>query len=659
MAYPKPHQNKKKQVQPQLRPGTGARQHRPLKEKRTQWDYLLLFLVLLVTLLAFVPSVNNEMIDTWDDGVYVTDNMTIRDLNAQNLKIMFTTSVNGTYVPIPLISFAIDYQLFKLNPKPYHIENLILHLICTLLVYLIFRKLKLKTLYAAFAALLFGIHPMRVESVAWITERKDLLFSIFYLSALLSYESYIRKEKGKFRYALLTLVFFILSLFSKIQAVTLPLSLLLLDYLEGRELKLRLLLEKVPHFILSLVFGIFGIFFLEKTGSLEINVTYGLIDRIFFGLHSLTIYLQKFIFPYPLSVFYPYPMSPGEKLPLIYYLSPVVLVALAVLVFLTRKKTRTVIFGSLFFLFNIMFLLQILGAGQAYMADRFTYIPYIGLFFLLAWGAQKLVDRPFSGKAAIFALMVVIPAILFSMTHSRCQDWKSSETLWSDVIGKFPGKIPTAYANRASFYRKAGEWEKAITDYDVAIRLDPKNAVSIMNRGNLYFDKGKYDTAYNDYQKAMRRKGLGNDLNKLYANLGAIYGIRKNNDSALYYLDQSIRIDSTFPNAYLNRGLIHEAMRENRKAIADYLKYLSMKPEDDRVYTSIGVNYQIMKDYRESIPWFTEGINRNPKAGIHYANRAISYQVLGEIGKAREDARKAMELGSQVPPDLLAKIGIQ
>ena len=221
--------------------------------------------ILALTFIAFLPSLKNDFISTWDDDQFVTANLLIRQLSYTSLKAMFSTPVIGAYVPIPLLSFAIEYHFFGLAPPPYHISNLLLHLGCTILVFYFFRLLKLNNLYAALGALVFGIHPMHVESVAWITERKDLLYGLFYLCSMIFYLLYIQKQNRRWRLISLSILFFILSLFSKIQAVVLPVSLLLIDYYLKRHFTFKVVLEKIPFFILSLLFGIAGVFSTQET----------------------------------------------------------------------------------------------------------------------------------------------------------------------------------------------------------------------------------------------------------------------------------------------------------------------------------------------------------------------------------------------------------
>ena len=643
----------KKQIQPhKKRPAPTPKK----VEVKKSFSGLYLAIILIITFIAFSGTFKNAFIDSWDDGVYLTDNAMITQLNTESIHSFFTTQKNGTYVPIPMLSFAIEYKFFKYNPLPYHIDNLILHLLCVTLVFFILRFLKLNTLYAAIGALLFGVHPLRVESVAWVTERKDLIYSLFYLGAIVTYIKYVLSEKKKTRWFIFTLILFVLSLFSKIQAVTLPLSLLLIDYWFLRPIKWKLVIEKIPFFLLSLGFGIAGFFILQKIGSIDINTRFSLIDRLFFGMYALSTYVFKLFVPFHISAFYPYPVSPGHTLPILYYLNPLFLVALFYLVYRTIRFNRAILFGSLFFLLNIMFLLQIVGAGQAFLADRFTYVPYLGFFFIAGWTAQYYSEKISGAKTLILAVAAIYSLVFFITTIDRCRDWHNSETLWSDVIKKYPKKIPDAYANRASFLRKANRWDQALEDYNYAVSLDPKNAISVMNRGNIYFDKGQDELAMADYRTAMHLK---TENNKVYGNMGAIMGRRGIYDSALFYINKAIALDSLFLNCYINRALTYERLGRWQDAIADYKKYLVYKPETDDIYSSIGVDYQNMKQFNESFMWFDKAIKMNPRQGIYLINRSYSYNGIGNKEKAREDAMEARNLGIKIPPQYAQLIGLK
>ncbi|MEI6900727.1 MAG: hypothetical protein WCL00_12685, partial [Bacteroidota bacterium] len=301
--------------------------------------------VMVLTFIVLFPTLKNGFIPTWDDDYFVTGNTLIKDFNFNSVRLMFTTPVAGAYVPLTLMSLAFDYLLFGLNPVGFHFTNLLLHLLCSFLVFYFLHQLGLKPIYAAFGALLFGIHPMHVESFAWVTERKDLLYGLFFLLSLISYLKYLKEQEKGMKFLVLSLVAFILALFSKIQAVTLPLALLLLDYLFKRPFRLKMMLEKIPFFILSLLFGIVGILMLSNQGALKSNEMTPLFERFIFGFYALGNYLVKFIAPFFLSSFYPVPKAPFSALPILYYLNLLFLPLVVFLVYRNFRQNRVVVFG--------------------------------------------------------------------------------------------------------------------------------------------------------------------------------------------------------------------------------------------------------------------------------------------------------------------------
>ncbi len=466
----------------------------------------------------------------------------ILHLNYTSINAMFTTPVNGTYIPLPLLSFAVEYNLFGLIPLPFHISNLVLHLICTLLVFKLLRLLNLDSLYAAFGALLFGIHPMHAESVAWITERKDLVYSLFYLCSLILYVIYVKKQDRGWMLIFLSILFFILSLFSKIQAVALPLGLFLVDYLLERPLKPRLIFEKIPYLVLSLLFGILGIIILKDQGVLWVNESYTLFQRIFFGLFALSAFIIKFLAPFHLSAVYPFPItSPGHSLPLLYYLSPLFLLLIGFLIYRSARYTRAVVFGSLFFLFNIMFLLQVVGAGLGFMSDRYSYISYIGLIFIVAWSIEKITKEKKTIKYILLFGLSMVMILFISLTFNRCKTWKDGVTLWTDVIEKYPKETTLPYLNRGDGYLTSGHYEKAIADFSMLNEIDPKDEVGYMNIGFIYYLQKDLDKAIDVSLQALKI----NPRNvTLCDNLACYYLEKGDNGNAVYNFRKCIELDN-------------------------------------------------------------------------------------------------------------------
>ena len=610
-------------------------------------------IVLLLTILIFLPVFSSDFMYTWDDKDYITDNMMIRTITFQSVKEMFTSQIGGTYVPLPLLSYAIEYKLFGLSSSGFHFTNLLIHLCCTLSIFIILRGLGLKPLFAAFGMLIFGIHPMGVESVAWATERKDLLYTLFYLATIIVYLSYLKNEKRPLICIGICLVLFVMALLSKIQAVSLPLVLLTLDFYFRRPIKPGLIIEKIPFFLLSLVFGIAGIFILKQIGALKVNEIFTLKERIFFGAYTFNTYLVKFIAPFGLSALYPYPIRTGETLPILYYTSPVLIAILGFGLYKSYPKGRPLIFGFLFFAMSVVFLLQIFGAGQGFMADRYTKIPYVGLIFICCWFIQDYLDKRRNHTPIVFTALTVILALFMILSNQRTKVWENGETLWTDVIAKYPSKDSRPYACRGLYYKSKDQPEKAIADFTKDLEIDPNDVDILQYRGNIYFNKGKDDSAYADYIRAVR---IRQDNALTYANLGAIYVRRNQHDSALINLSKALSKDSTLYTSYANRAVVYGAIGYPDESIADFKRYLRSKPKDERVIFSIGITYFNKGEFRESIDWFNKAIEIKPDLANYHWFRSQAFKQTGNKENALRDAVRARDLGIAVPPDYIKSL---
>lgn len=585
--------------------------------------------IVLLVIIAFFPSLKNGFMTTWDDNAYVTENSIIQNLNLQSLKHMFTKQVNGTYVPLPLLTYTLEFHLFGPHPFPYHLTNLILHILSTLLVFRLFRLLKLNPVYAAAGALLFGLHPMRVESVAWISERKDVLYVLFYLAALISHVKYIRAGGKSYR---MTLLFFFLALISKIEAVTLPLSLLLIDYYLERPLKIKLLYEKIPHFLMSLLFGCAGIFILWRVGLLSVNLKLGFTDRLLYAFFSLNVYIVKFIFPYIQSAVYPYPVSPGTALPLFYWLNPLFTAGIIFLVYKTARSTRAVVFGSLFFLVNVMFLLQVLAAGNAYLSDRYTYMAYTGLIFITVWGMEELIGKRPGMRSLVVAGMTVYLGVFLVMTYNRCEVWKNGETLWSDVIVKFPGQNVAAYTNRGLTYTSAGQWENAVADLTKAIELDSTYPVSYANRGIVYGNLGQTENAIADFTRVL---AIDPNYTLVRHNRGVAYGVAGQFDKAVSDLSIAIKLDPKYVSAYTNLCIIYLHKNQVDSAIEICRKGLKANPENPQLHASLGNCCLDKGDFMNAQTEFKKCLAKNEKNLDALLGMAVVSCLRNEIAYAK------------------------
>ncbi len=603
-------------------------------------EWLLIGLILVLTFLIFSPALKGDFVN-WDDDVNVTNNENVKTLSSESVKNMFTQTVIGGYTPLTTLSFALEHHFFGLDAGVFHLNNLLLHLLCTALVFFWMRQLGLNLFVAAVATLLFGIHPMRVESVAWITERKDVLYSCFFLLSLMSYTAFRKSNRRIFYF--LSLLVFVLSLLSKIQAVSLPLILILIDYFFEGKFRLRQLWNKIPFFLLSLTTGLAGIYFLGQEGSLETNTVLPFHLRIFIGTYSLCVYLLKAVIPYEMSAIYPYP----DRITAIYYASAAAVAALALVVYKLGKQRKELVFGVLFFLFNVVFMLQVVGAGQGFIADRFTYLPYIGLFFLMAWLPGQLLPGKWKTPAAISAIIYLL--LLGGMTYSRTKVWENSETLFTDVLKKYPN-VAVAYNNLGRYYRVQNQYEKAIAAYDKSIGLDPEGYLSYSNRGKAYFDLGEMGKALTDMNKALE---INPDFVEALSNRGAAHASRKNFDLALNDLDKALSLNPRNLNALSNRTLLHYTLGNFDKAIQDITSYLAIQPADADLLNLRALSYSQLNKNREALADFNQAIQLKPQQGVFYQNRSYLLNKLGERAAALQDIQKARELGIQVNPEYL------
>ena len=654
-------------------PSKGISKQSPVKKPVIEDPRLLGAIIIFLTFFAFFPSLKNDFILSWDDNAYVTENPIIRHLNLQSIQQMFTKQVNGTYVPLPLLSYAIEYHFFGSNPLPFHVTNLLFHLFSTLLVFQLFRLLKINIIYAAFGAILFGIHPMRVESVAWISERKDVLYCFFYLAALATHVKFILAGKKGIKYYLLTLLLFSLALLSKIEAVALPLSLLLIDYFMERPLKLRLIIEKIPHFLLALVIGCFGIFFLNQVDLFSINKQLVFTDRLFYGLLSLNVYIAKFFVPYIQSALYPYPVTPGNTLPLYCYLNPILTAVLVFIVYKTAHFTRAVVFGSLFFFVNVIFVLQIVAAGVAFLSDRYTYVAYTGIIFIIVWALEQLARKKNERKQFIYIGISAYLVVFLFITYNRCEAWNNGETLWSDVIKKYPDEITVSYLNRGFAYGDLGQPEKAISDYTKAIEINPNygeayynrgieydnlkqrdraiadynRAIEInpnynaaySNRGNTFGKLGQWEKAISDYTRAIEIKP---DYKEAYVNRGAAYGNLGQWDKAIDDYSKAIGNDPDYKEAYLDRGFAYGKLGKPDKAMKDFDKALYLDTNYKEAYFSRGNEYENLMQWDKAISDYTKAIRIDPNYETAYSNRGIAYGNLGQWDNAINDFTNAL-----------------
>jgi len=447
--------------------------------------------VSIIVFLSLSPVLKNDFV-TWDDPAHLLNNKSVRNLSIENLKEIFTSDVYGVYIPLTVLSFSFEYHFFNYNPFIYHFNNLLIHCIIVALIFFVGLRLKLSMLSSAFAALIFGIHPMHVESVAWVTERKDVLYSLFYLASILSYLKYLDllppwdeiiqkkiipsrsscflsgqtqekfERRGASKYIYFSFVFAVLSLLAKPMALSIPLILLLIDWFYGRKIDLRVIVEKIPFFIIAASIGCITFLHHARIPS------YNLAHSFLIWPWTFIFHLRHFIFPVILVPLYrlSHPLSIYN---IDYFLSLCSFISILFsLIYLRKYKLFIFAFG--FYFFSIFFLLRFdVSMDTNIVADRWMYLPSLGFCYLLGAGVHRIIDwankKEGSKKKALVVIFIIIFITgLFLKTRHQSRVWKNTGTLWLHQLKFFPNE-PIALSNMATFLREIDDFKKAEYGY--------------------------------------------------------------------------------------------------------------------------------------------------------------------------------------------------
>jgi protein O-mannosyl-transferase len=602
------------------------------------WLVMIVVLILIVYSPLFKASFTN-----WDDPKYIDENPLIMNFSWDSLKQIFTGFFMGHYHPLTMLSIAFDHLIFSNNAAGYHFTNLLLHIFNSILVFLLIGKLQSDKKITIISSLLFAVHPMHVESVAWISERKDVLFAFFFLLSAYIYFNYLDGKKVKLY--LLSFILFILACLSKSAAITLPFCLLLIDYLKGRSLKdPKIYKEKVPFLLLSILFGILSIYANKPLDADEVILRWD--DRILYSAYGFVLYLFKLLLPVRLSAWYSYPEGPY-----FYYFAAVsilVIICIAYLIIKFYKKNTLIIFSTIFFIINIILMLQVFPARSTVIAERYTYIPSITFFLLMAYFYIQYFENNKKNRVTATTFLIIYIGVMALFSFNRSRIWKDSQTLWENVLNKNPNvavalnnlglaksdlglyseaissfdrliilkpDFPDAYVNRGLARERLSDSTGALQDYSRAIELDPNSILAYSNRAMLWSDLKDSVSAFKDITYALK---LRSNEAMLLRNLGLIYVKFNNLTEGLKQLNAAIELNKNYSLAYENRG---------------YIKHLSGK-------------------YNAAIEDYDIAIKLSPKSADTYFNRAASWFKLGRNNNACKDLKKSSELGSQRATEL-------
>ncbi len=682
------HQNKVVQEQPNQVKGFFKNPKTPL--------YLML-LIGVATLVVYFRATGYGFIYNWDDAGYILKNDYIKTLNMSSVAEIFSSFYMHNYHPLTSLTYAIEYSFVGESAWLYHLNNILLHLANTWLVFVLFTKVfKNRQLPAIFIAALFALHPMHVESVAWISERKDVLYTLFFLLALIRYMKYL--ETGKMSEFIYTSIFFLLSCLSKSAAVTLPVLLFAFDYLQKRKFSKILVLEKIPLFAISLIFGILAIRS-QDTAIQDLTPMLSLFERILIVCWGTLLYIVKTILPFHLSAFYPYPLKIDDVLPWYYYLAPLFVIALGIVIWYSKKWGREVIFGFAFFFITISLVLQLMPVGGAIIAERYTYVPYLGLFFIMVLPLRALYEnkqgRDYKNSLLYTRLLTILVVVFSILSFNRVAYWKDGDILFTDVIEKYP-KFPYAYNNRGFLYfdyyalkfyadnevKKNAYVEKAYNDYTMAIGLDPTYAGAYANRAVLLYNTGKPQAALQDFNILLtldpeNKDGLigrantlstlemfekalpdynsylkiNDDDAKAWLWRGIAFSKTGDNESALPDFEKTIQLLPDDYEAYYWKGITLHQLKRHKEAVEFLSKAIAFQPDNYEIYSWRGLAYFELKDYDKALADFSTAIDLNPEELSSYVNRSLCYNEQGQYQLAFNDLIFAAERGMPISRD--------
>ena len=555
--------------------------------------WLVLIAVLAVVFAVFAPSLSADFVN-WDDTVHVYENSLVRSLDARSIGEMFRARVGGVYIPLTLLSFAVEYKFFGYDPFVYPLDNLILHLWVVALVFGLARRLGLGPWTAAAGALLFGIHPMHVESVAWVTERKDVLYSFFYLWALYVYLGpvsargselgVLRKDNRDLRRAtsyeprvprmIAVTLLGILSLLAKPMAISLPAILILLDWFKGRKLTRQVLGEKLPLIAAAAVIG----WMTYQVYARVPGESFG--QGLLVWCWTLVFYIRQFLFPIFYVTLYRLP-APIELMNPQYVLSLATAVLLAASVVLFRRS-KWFIFAATYFFFSIVFLLRFDVYDTNAVADRFMYLPSLGVCLWLAVVMEKLFCRAAAvrpwGRAAVIAGMCALLLFLGGMARRQCRVWHNSISLWEHQLSIYP-KEKVALNNLANAYRQDPGYKSLIEQYRQAKAGERKfspaareAAVSLVKRvAGLFVAARRLDHDY---------------LPPLY-NLAYFFKDLGEYRLSAAKFQEYLKIDPFDHEVHLYLGEVYVTLGDPGKAEAHFDRAVALVPEDMRLYEEI------------------------------------------------------------------------
>ncbi|HKV76986.1 MAG TPA: tetratricopeptide repeat protein [Candidatus Sulfotelmatobacter sp.] len=573
---------------------------------------IVCLLLAVVTLILYNP-VNRHPFVNYDDDRYVTENPHVRQgLSGDTIAWSLTSTEQANWHPLTWMSHALDVSLFRLNPAGHHLTSVLLHVanVCLLFLLLMWATRRLGP--SLFVALLFAVHPINVESVAWVAERKNVLCTFFFFLTLWAYGWYVQKPGWK-RY-LAVFGCFAAALASKPMVITLPFVLLLLDYWplarvqETAEQKTpwsRLVLEKLPLFALSLASAVITMQAQQSGGAVRSTTEFSFGVRLENAICAYAMYIWKLIWPRHLAPLYPHP---GGSLPAwLVLLAAIILVIITALVWKFRSR-RYLLVGWFFFLGTLVPVIGLIQVGEAAMADRYAYIPLIGIFVMIAFGSSDVAQQRSLGFVPAILAAAALIALSFA-TYRQIGYWRSSEELWSHALAVTSNNF-VAEDNLGGALILEGREEDAHAHFEAAARINPKDPMSHSNLGTYYQTHGQLRNATEEYKAAINLTSDPGLLAQTYANLGIAQQALGEDGDARKSFEQSMRLKPLF-NSWLGIALLARKQGKLQEAIDDLNYSIALQPTA-RAYLELGRTFAQAGQIPMALGAYQQALNLSP-----------------------------------------------
>jgi tetratricopeptide (TPR) repeat protein len=621
----------------------------------------------ILVLSAYWGVTENDFI-YYDDPGYVTENRFVQGgLSYRGVAWAFTSSEMANWHPLTWISLMADRQLYGMNPAGYHWTSVILHLMSTLVLFLALGRMTGQLWCSGLVAALFGVHPLHVESVAWVSERKDVLSGLFWMLGLWGYAWYAERP-GWFRYGWVVL-FFVMGLMSKPMVVTFPFVLLLLDWWPLRRVSFGddrgrfvsvfrengdesvrrfsgasvswLILEKTPLLVLSVAASIIT-FLVQKEGNAVATLEYlPLIDRLANAIVSYAQYIVKMIFPFNLAVFYPHPGA---------WAKPAVMLSLGLIsliswfIFLNVRRRPYLVVGWFWYLGTLVPVIGLVQVGMQAMADRYAYLPLIGIFIMIVWMMRDSVGVSASRRMTMGFVSMVILAALVVITHIQVGYWNDSVTLFGQAL-RVTENNPQAHKSLGDALRANKKFAEAISHYREAIRISPKYIEAYNNLGAAEMEQGKFGEAMSYYVSALK---IDPNDGRVRFNRGVLYFRQEMTDEAI--AEYRIALISMPANPALRNNLGMALLRRGNtdEAIAQFRETIRLDPEHAGAHNNLAMLLIGKGQPNEAIAHFRQAILYQPGYAHAHYQLGLVLENLGRVDEALYHITEAKRINPEI-----------